>query len=537
MAEAEVNPQRVPRQGNLIKPSAEACDAELIRQSRSKTPACKPAGWLAYTVLVLLTVASYSPIFLSGLSWSEYDQVERSPYQSMEVWTDSWLPEIIRAEDPITLSSYFIEQKIPFAQPATHHAINLLLHITAAILLLKNLEALKLSAAFSAALVFALHPTALQTIFWSGYREELIGLILILAALYFGIQNRNSKDFFLLTMICVIAYISHPAALVLPLLLGLCIFYQSGSFKPIEYNRLLPLLCLALFIGVWTQGTSATTELELGERFGISAQNLYFYLKQALFPFESALFYPYDQTREFNVGATSNFLPFLLFIPLYILVAINFRKSWARGLLLGLTAYLLLMLYGLSQAGAFIDGSRALEDHLQYVALPIITALVICLAGGIVRSIDVKGKILWRLGFTLIVGIQVFITATYAYALSDRAQMWYNLSEQWPDSALPKYALIDTIEKSGGVSNILNRNETIEIIEDILDQQPDSIELRKKLARIYRNEGQSTNALRQYKRILRDSEPNDEFLLEAAELYDRIGLSWDAKNARGRITQ
>jgi hypothetical protein len=47
----------------------------------------------------------------------------------------------------------------------------------------------------------------------------------------------------------------------------------------------------------------------------------------------------------------------------------------------------------------------------------------------------------------------------------------------------------------------------------------------------------STNALRQYKRILRDSEPNDEFLLEAAELYDRLGLSWDAKNARGRITQ
>ncbi|HBO58212.1 MAG TPA: hypothetical protein DD622_07195 [Opitutae bacterium] len=537
MAEAEVKPQRMPRQGKLIKPSAEASDAEVIRRSSSKALAFKPAGWLAYTVLVLLTVASYSPIFLSGLAWSEYDQVERSPYQSMEVWTDSWLPEIIRAEDPFTLSTYFIEQKIPFALPATHHAINLLLHITAAIFLLKILESLKLPAAFSAALVFALHPTALQTIFWSGYREELIGLILILAALHFGIQNRNAKDFLLLTMICAIAYISHPAALVLPLLLGLCIFYQNRSFKPVEYNRLLPLLCLALFIGVWTQGTSANTELELGERFGISAQSLHFYLKQALFPMEPALFYPLDQTKEYTVGAQNNFLPFLLFIPLYILVAINIRKTWARGLLLGITAYLLLLLYGLSQTGTFIDGSLALEDHLQYVALPIITALVICLSGGIVRSIDVKGKILWRLGFTLIVGIQVFITTTYAYSLSDRAQMWYNLSERWPDSALPKYALIDTIERSGGVSNLLKRNEMIEIIEDILDQQPSRIELREKLARMYCNEGQNTNALRQYKRILRDSEPNDEFLLEAAELYDRLGLSWDAKNARGRITQ
>ena len=115
--------------------------------------------------------------------------------------------------------------------------------------------------------------------------------------------------------------------------------------------------------------------------------------------------------------------------------------------------------------------------------------------------------------------------------------MWYNLSEQWPDSALTKYALIDTIEKSGGVSNLLNRNETIEMIEAILNQQPSRIELRKKLARIYREEGQNTNALRQYRRILRDSEPDDEFLLEAAELYDRLGLSWDAKNVRERITQ
>jgi hypothetical protein len=537
MAEAEIKPQRIRRRGNLIKPPLEASDVELARRSHSKTPAFKPVGWLAYITLFLLTVASYSPIFLSGLAWSEYDQVERSPYQSMKVWTDSWAPEIICAEDPITLSSYFIEQKIPFELPATHHAINLLLHITAAILLLKNLEALELFAAFPAALVFALHPAAMQTIFWSGYRDELIGLILILAALYFGIKNRNPKDFFLLTIICVISYISHPAALVLPFLLGLCIFYQNGSFEPKEYNRLLPLFCLALFISVWTQGSSANTELELGERFGISAQNLVFYLKQALFPFGSELFYPYDQTREFNVGAQSNFLPFLLFIPLYTLVVINFRKSWARGVFLGLTAYLLLIFYGLSQTGAFIDGSLALEDHLQYVALPIISALIICSAGGVTRSIGVKGKILWQLGFTSIIGMQLFITASYAYTLSDRAQMWYNLSEQWPDSTLPKYALVDTIERNGGVSNLLSRNETIEIIEDILDQYPDRIELREKLARFYRNEGQNTNALRQYKRILRDTEPNDEFLLEAAELYDRLGLTWDANNARERITQ
>ena len=537
MAEAEATPQDLLRQRNLIIPPADTIDTELVRRRRSKAPSSKPAGWLAYIVLVLLTVISYSPIFLSSLAWSEYDQVERSPYQSMDAWTEAWTLEMIRTEDPITLSSYFIEQKIPFEPSDVHHAINLLLHITAAILLLKNLEALKLSAAFPVALIFALHPTALQTIFWSGYREEIIGLILILAALYFGIQNRNSRDFLMHTMICVIAYISHPATLVIPLLLGLCIFYKNGSSSFKDYNRLLPLLCLALFIGVWTQGGSTIVELEFGERLGISAQNFFFYLKQALFPFEKALFYPFYQSKGFGLGVQNSFLPILLLIPFYILIAMNLRKKWARGLLLGLTAYLLLIFYGISQVGAFIDGSLALEDRLQYVALPIIIAMFICSLDGITRIMGLRGIVLSRLVFSIFAAIQIFITASYAYSLSDRTQMWYNLSEQWPNAWLPKYALIEIIEKSGKESDLLTNNETINMLNNILDQQPERIDLREKLIDIYRKEGQNSNALRQYKRILRSSEPNDEFLLEAAEFYDRQGLSWDAKNARDRIIQ
>ena len=537
MTETRAKSHGVVRQSNLIIPPADTSHAELVRRSLSKAPTSKPVGWLAYIALILLTVISYSPIFLSSLIWSEYDQVERSPYQSMDIWTEAWSLEMIRTEDPITLSSYFIEQKIPFEPSNVHHAINLLLHITAAILLLKNLEALELCAAFPVALLFALHPTALQTIFWSGYRDELIGLILILAALYFGIHNRNTRDFIIHTILCVIAYISHPATLVLPMLLGLCIFYKNGSSDFKDYNRLLPLFCLALFIGVWTQGYSITTELEFGERLGISSRNFFFYLEQAFFPYEKALFYPLYKSNGYSLGAHNGFLPILLIIPFYILAAMNLRKKWARGLLLGLTAYLLLIFYGICQAGTFIDGSFALEDHLQYVALPIIIALVICIADGITSIMGLKGKILSHLVFSIFAGIQIFITASYAYSLSDRAQMWYNLNEQWPNAWIPKYALIDIIEKSGHESELLTNNETIEMLEDILDQQPERIELRKKLIDTYLKEGQNTNALRQYKRILRSSEPNNEFLLEAAEFYDRLGLSWDAKNALERISQ
>lgn len=504
---------------------------------RAKAPPPKPAGWLAYLTLIALTIGCYGPIFTSGLVWSEYDDVERSPYQSMEKWTEAWAPQMIRYEDPITLTSYFLERAIPLDAAVTHHAINLLLHLCAAVLLLKTLEALKLSAAFSAALIFALHPALLQTIFWSGYRTELVGLVFLLVALYLGVRNRNSRDFWTMTIISAIGYLIHPATLVLPFLLGLCIFHQKGSFHLKDYNRLLPLLCLALFIGVWTQANRPGQELLLNERLGIYAQNLFFYLNQALLPLDQLLFHPFAQGEGYRVGAQNSILPFALFIPFYVLIAIFYKKPWARGVLMGLTAYLLLSIYGITRTGTFVDGSSAHENYLQYFTVPIILALIICTAGGIARNMGTAGKILWYTGFGVFALLQLAITYSYAQAVSDRAQMWYRISEEWPEAWLPKLALIDTIQESGEKSDLLSQNDIIDMLTSILDQQPDRIKERILLARIYRDGGQKNNALVQYKRILRDSKPTNEFLLEAATLYDELGLTWDANNARARMTK
>ncbi len=536
MPETPLKSPRVPRQGNLIIPATDKRDAAPVRRPRSKTAPLKPAGWLAYIALVLFTIASYAPIFTSGMIWSEYDEVERSPYQSMKSWTEAWSLDTIRHEDPITLTSYFLEEKIPLEPAVSHHAINLLLHITAAILLLKTLEALKLPAAFSAALVFALHPSALQTIFWSGYRHELVGLVLLLTALFYGARNRNMRDFLMLTVISAIGYILHPATLFIPPLLGLCIFHQNASVHLKDYNRLLPLLCLALFIGVWAQGNHTAQAIEFSDRISIYAQNLFFYLKQGLLPVELALFHPFNQSQGYNVGAQNSFLPFLLFIPFYVLIAINYRKSWARAFLLGLTGYLLVISYGLTQTGSFIDGSLAHEEHLQYIALPILIALVICTAGGIARNMGSAGKLLWYSGFTVAAALQMAFTASYAYTVSDREQMWYNLTEQWPDAWLPKLALINTIQESGVESKLLTQNEIVKMLGGILKEQPDRTEVRQLLARTYRSEGQKTNALRQYKRILLDPKLDNNSLREIADFFDQLDLTWDAKNVRERIT-
>ena len=158
------------------------------------------------------------------------------------------------------------------------------------------------------------------------------------------------------------------------------------------------------------------------------------------------------------------------------------------------------------------------------------------MVGGIARTMGGSGKVLWSLGLPLFIIVQAAITASFAMTVSQPSQMWKNITEQWPDTWLPKLALIQSIQKEGSESELLSAEKMIEMLENILEQQPERVEERILLTRIFRDQGQNNNALREYKRILRETEPSNDFLAEAANFYDTMGLSWDANNVRERIT-
>ena len=100
MSETKPPTPRVPRQGNLIKPPATKSSNAAKQRRRAKTIPPKPAGWLAYLALILLTIASYIPIFNSGLIWSEYDEVER-----IFVQLDDWKKQFAELEGQATSST------------------------------------------------------------------------------------------------------------------------------------------------------------------------------------------------------------------------------------------------------------------------------------------------------------------------------------------------------------------------------------------------------------------------------------------------
>lgn len=539
MSEANQEEPLLPRRTDLIIPPVDTrdeLDRSIVREKR-KIEADKPVGLLAKLFLILLTIAAFSAIFQSDVLWSPHESAERTSFRSMTHWTEAWTLDSIKTHEIVAITSYFWEQSIPLPTPIVHRSINLLLHILAALLLLKCLELLKAPAAYAAAIVFALHPAALQTIFWPGYRTELLGLILILAAIISGIHNRQTSGYIWTLVISTIACLVHPAAATIPIIFACVILLKEKPLHLHSFNRVLPIVCIALFIGVWTaqpaiEGVNEQVEAS-SNIVHIAGENMNFFMVQSLFPIKLGLFHPLENAAAYKVATTSSILPFLLFVPLYALCIFMIKKGWARAGILGLTAFLVLSLHSIDTTGTFIDGDGALENHAHYIALPAIIALFICCAGGILRNGGSAGKALWRLGITIFLFIQIALTASFAYSVGQTTVMWKNMSEVWPDSWVVKSALIETIMTTD--SELLTVEEQIEMLTAVLDASPELVEERKLLARIYSKANQNANAVRQYKRILRDSKPDDEFLEEAAKLYDQVGMQWDARNARERI--
>jgi len=501
----------------------------------NQTKPFRKTGILGYLFLIIAVAVAFGSLLRSDLGWTQFDAVPRSAYTEMSSWTDAWKPDSLKANDPISITSYFLEEQIPMPLHITQRVINLSLHLIAAFLLLKIINRLQFPAALGATLVFALHPACVQAIFWPGYRSELVGLILILSALYFGSGTVSRRDVILFTVIGLISAIVHPAGLCLPLILAGMILFRNDYISLESFNPILPLLFACLFIAMWIEPATPDFPegMEMSQRMSLIGQTMYFYIRQALMPIELDLFYPISQTAMQRQSGAMGLLPFLLFLPFYGLFLFNIKQRWSRTLIFGLTSFLLLCVYGLAQSGRFINGSLAHEDHALYVALPILVPLIVV---GISAASQYGGRsvvILWRICLGIITFGLFSLTTAYTYQISDPIAMWRHMSEVWPNSWQAKAAYVESIKRAD--SNELSIDDQIVILYSILEENPNLIQQRIELARLYKDAGQFSNALREYRRILRESENDREFLTEAADFFDSMNLSWEANNVRQRL--
>jgi hypothetical protein len=494
-----------------------------------------PAVAWSLPLLLIISAVAFWPLLISGLVWTPYDSVVRSIYPQMDSWTEAWQVETVRQHDPVSLSTYALESTIPLPLGSAQRLINLLLHGCAALLLLRLLRVLNIPGAWAAALIFAVHPIVFQTLFWSGYRSQIIALMVLLGAIYLGLGRLSVAGYIGFLLLGAAAPLLHPIGYLIPILLGLALLVEHRKPPIDRLNRILPLVVYGLLVVVWSSSGSSNAGPGFFERADRLALNWIFYLRETVLPLAPSLFHTVEPANQFSVGGDLRMLPLLVFIPLLTIGVLRYERRWARTFLFGVSALLLISLVSASDLGAFVDGAPAIEDHQWYPVLPVFLAMICAAASALLKRIGRGGRILGAIALTSMLLFLGAISMNQALRMSNSGTVWRSLVDQWPDSAQPKLALIHLIETEPRYRDLLTEDQKIVMQTELLEQRPELIEERVRLARMLRDVGQWNNALVQFRRILRETEPDLDFLREAVRFFEQRGLDWEANNVRERI--
>jgi tetratricopeptide (TPR) repeat protein len=347
--------------------------------------------------IVAATLVAYEPIrHNSFVSYDDYAYITENPNVTGGLTLESVIWAFTRAHmgnwHPLTLLSHILDYQLFGSNPVGPHVVNLLFHITNALLLfgiLTNLTGATWPSAFVAA-IFALHPVHVESVAWAAERKDVLsGLFWMLTmAAYIRYARRPGKGrYVLLLLVYGLCIMTKPVVVTLPLVLLLLDYWPLGRLQQnqpvkatpkVSLARLIkekiPLLALSAFLSVMTliaqKGGGAVAPLEkwpLDYRVGNVFLSYIRYIGETLWPSRLAVFYP--QSRS-NLQIGAGVFCALLFVLASVLAIYTGRRR--KYIAVGWLWYVgtLVPMIGLVQTGA-----QAMADRYMYI--PMLGLLII----------------------------------------------------------------------------------------------------------------------------------------------------------------
>lgn len=285
---------------------------------------------------------------------------------------------------PVTWLSHMLDVQLYGANPAGHHATNLLLHVANVVLVLlllvRTTGALWPSAA--AAALFALHPLRVESVAWVAERKDLLsglfGLTTIWAYAHYA-ERPHPGRYALVALSLALGLMAKPMLVTLPLVLLLLDRWplRRGTSLRLVAEK-IPLLALAAVAGVMEMvaahrvgAVGHLVRFPLEARLANALVSYARYVGKTVWPSGLAVFYPYPSAWPASQLAGAAAL-----LVTITLVAIVQRRR--RPYLLVGWLWFLGMLFPVS--GVVQAGSQAMADRFTY--LPLIGLFVMAAWGG-----------------------------------------------------------------------------------------------------------------------------------------------------------
>ncbi|MGA8889962.1 MAG: tetratricopeptide repeat protein [Anaeromyxobacteraceae bacterium] len=340
----------------------------MVRQERLRN-----AGFAA--LIVLGGLVAWWPAFRAGFVWDDRTLLLDSPLVRgplAPIWLGTDAPDYW----PLTWTSFWAEWRLWGTDPAPYHALNVVLHLVASLLLWRLLRALRIPGAAVAGLLFAVHPVAVESVAWVSERKNVLSGVFFFASLLawarFDEGGRRREGVASLVLY-LLALLAKTSVVMLPFVqLGIAL-WRRGTVTRRDLARTGPFFALSAAFAtltIWVQGANVVrgevAARGMAERIGGAGWALLSYAQKAFVPFDLALVYP---RWPADPRSMAWWLPTVVVLAASAAVLVLGRRAWARpvAFALGYHALMVLPVLGLLDMAYF--SVAPVSNHLQYLAL------------------------------------------------------------------------------------------------------------------------------------------------------------------------
>lgn len=439
---------------------------------------------------------------------------------------------------PITWLSLMLDYYLFGLNAGGYHVINVILHILSTVLLFwlfKRMTGAIWQSAFIAA-VFALHPLHVECVAWVAKRRDLLSAFFGIMTLCFYVYYTEKpfiKRYLLIFIPFVLALMSKPMVVTLPVIMLLLDYAPLGRFRSGQINLLLwqlrektPFFILAVifsFITMHARDDALMTHFPLSSRISNAIVDFVTYLGK--------IFYPHDliilQLFPLQIPVWEVLVSAILII--IVSAAVIKISKYSPYLLVGWLWYTITILPVL---GIIQYGPLSVSDH--HVYLPSI-GISIMLAWGIpllFPSGNIRTKVLLPAGILAVVILAVLTWRQCNYWKNSITLFSHTLQVTDNNHLVHHRIGVELLKNNDFERAIAHYNEAIRL-------NPDNPHYYSDRAESYIATGQISRAMDDYEKAIRLRPDEGQFYSNRGNAYAKLGqykLAMDDYNEAIRIS-
>ena len=447
------------------------------------------AGILA--LILLWTVLVFWPALGHDfVNWGDDRYLLDNPHAQALTWenlTAIATTPVLRMYTPLPILSLAVEHHFAGTRPFLYHLDNLLLHLLVVTLVFFFARRLGLSvpAAALSALLFAIHPSRVESVAWVSQRKDVLCGVFFMGALikYLDYLDRHRwYDYLVVVTLTALAVLSKPMALTLPMALWVCDWYRGRRISARILLDKLPLLFFLFPLGWWTlrmnQAVFSSPET-IGQGLALAVWQLMFY------PLK--FFVPSGLGPLYSVPASASLWPSLLLAGIVLSVV-----RWRR-----VRPYVFAWLFYLATIFVVIRVSAAKQVGVVADRFMYLPAVGFCLLAGwaglaLLRRLGGRRPALVLVSAAVCFGVLGLSRQTHTRIAvwKDGETLWRAVLKEDPANVSANINLADYLLKEGVVND-----EVVTLCQRVLAAKPDSLEAHVNLGNVYAQLGQYDQAI------------------------------------------